>query len=414
MLLAAVAGVGLFGCGGGGGGGGGLARLRVSDAETLFIVPGSAAARGAASLADAAAATNTLFKITPEGVVMKVDVLDEGGDVIDSRTMEPRFLLPVDADYFIVVFHVVTYNESMDAYLVRKTDGAVFSLVEVGTPQQYSNWFGNGTGAPVQRDASGNLYFALPDRIVRIDVSDPANLTASTAAPDAQFGGSPQFSVDKNGNVAFTQFVSVGVSQARIAKRNGGLYNLPAEDYWTGLDGFIYFPGSEGAVKRVRIDDAYVVNEEEYGRLASGVIPSGNTSFTVTLADRMIRIQITGGTSVHEIYGPGGPRDVASVASLFSSIRHAASSDGFYYIAGNGPDLNPVMYRVNPTTDAATRLLEGYEVRRMVVSPDDVVTFNAVRMQDGAKVLGRVAADGAVTILESTIDQEIVELMRVQ
>ena len=73
--------------------------------------------------------------------------------------------------------------------------------------------------------------------------------------------------------------------------------------------------------------------------------------------------------------------------------------------------------KVEPGVDTVTTLLPQagvyYDIFKMVVSPDGVVTFNALRMSDGIKVLGEVEADGNVNILDESLNVQVVTLERV-
>ena len=92
----------------------------------------------------------------------------------------------------------------------------------------------------------------------------------------------------------------------------------------------------------------------------------------------------------------------------------AGASSDFYYISGNDGSSNPMLIKVNPANDSATTLLTAglYDIYKMTISSDNIVLFNALRMADGVKIIGQIDAIGTVTILDETLDKEMVVLER--
>ncbi|MCG8480159.1 MAG: hypothetical protein MI724_13765 [Spirochaetales bacterium] len=172
-----------------GSGGGELAFLDIVGAEALFIAPGSGSQSSVSSLVTDDA-TDTLFKTTEDGFVQEVTFLDEENNEI-TVTNTPSRIYDVNSTYVIVLF-----NADTSGYLVRKSDGAAFSLDNVGVPAgevAQSNTFLN---APViQADGSGNLYYqvisdpvSVSVDVVRINVGDPARLTAEAYVTEPNAG----------------------------------------------------------------------------------------------------------------------------------------------------------------------------------------------------------------------------------
>ena len=58
-------------------------------------------------------------------------------------------------------------------------------------------------------------------------------------------------------------------------------------------------------------------------------------------------------------------------------------------------------------------MLIGYVVYKMEISKDEEITFNAMRMSDGAKVIGIVSPNGNLSILDSELSSEIVSLIKI-
>jgi hypothetical protein len=92
------------------------------------------------------------------------------------------------------------------------------------------------------------------------------------------------------------------------------------------------------------------------------------------------------------------------------------SSDA-YYLAGTDGSSSPILLKVDPTTDGVTTLLpknsQYYDIYAMSVSSANTVNFNALRMSDGAKIIGQIDASGSLTILDSTLNTQVVMLEKI-
>jgi hypothetical protein len=107
------------------------------------------------------------------------------------------------------------------------------------------------------------------------------------------------------------------------------------------------------------------------------------------------------------------PRDI-SITEI-DNIRHVVNSENYYYLSGNNASNQPVLLRINPQTDQVTTLLSPnkYDIYSMTVDNNDKVTFNALRMSDGVKVFGEVSSPDGETILDETLNAQVVSLERV-
>jgi len=55
-----------------------------------------------------------------------------------------------------------------------------------------------------------------------------------------------------------------------------------------------------------------------------------------------------------------------------------------------------------------------YDIFRMSVSNKGEVTFNAIRMSDGRRVIGSISTTGILTILDETLNAEVLILERIR
>jgi hypothetical protein len=346
-----------------------LAKIDIANATNLFIAPGSASR----SIGRVAGDSNVLFKITDDGYVQEVQYIDENGKEtrVDNA---PSAIYDVNETYVIICFG---YNEG---YLVRKTDGAVFSLNEAGLPlsifQNYAN------AKTVQSDSQGNIYYTVnnPAELIKINTSDPNNLTKVAWVEGYVW----PFEVSPAGHIIY----SVN-NQARIKKANGGFINLSASYFWIGLDNnikyFAYDANLAHKICTVSIDANF---QDTMSSIDCPVIIQ-SVRFLLRFNDRIISVSNNGGLSsgIVEIENPSNiPCEILIPA--MANIKNAVCSNDYYYLSGDNASNQPVLLKVNPKTDDVTELLppNQYDIYKMTVDNSNVVSFNAERMSDGVKV----------------------------
>ena len=397
---------------------GDLAAIDIVGAKSLFIAPAGASA---AAYSGKQGTENTLFKITESGFVQQVTYTDEEGN---STTISnaPSAVHNVNTSFVIVVFGETGSGDN--GYLVRKSDGAVFALSGLGDPIK-STW-GYINSKIVHTDNSGNIYYLINtgfvpgtgspiDKLIKIDISDPLALTGETYTPDSD--GIYSYQVDPNGNVIY--YANWGYpTDYRIKKANGGLYNLPeTTNFWIGPDGSIYFyeyTADASQIYKVAIDVSFNVSTTSYGPTLSSNLSQDNYYFMLDLQDRIILVYKGGGAQIVEVNNPTAtPRAITAFAG--NLIKTAVASSDFYYIAGNDSSNAPVIIKIDPTDDSTTALTTPgeYDVYTMIVTNANNLTFNALRMADGQKVMGTIDSAGVLTIIDEQLNAEVVVLERI-
>jgi dipeptidyl aminopeptidase/acylaminoacyl peptidase len=390
-----------------------LEIIDIANATSLFIAPGSnSRSINGRAVGDA----NKLFKITDDGYVQEVSYFDEDGNesTIINDINEPVAIYDVNNDYIIICFGFDTINIT-DGYLVRKTDGAVFSLNNVGFPSSFpSNNYAN--SKIVQSDSLGNIFYVVQNEnnnidLIKIDASNPNNLTKIVWIEDRAYIS--QICVSPAGHIIYyAQFAGNAGEEKRIKKANGGLINLPQTTYawWIGLDNNIKYFNNKSEIWNVSIDTNF--QETMSSIFCPYIIGFDNQSYLLRFDDIII---LTRGTGIYEIENPSNtPREI--LISEITTIKKAAYSNDYYYLSGNDASNQPVLLKVNPKTDVVKTLLppNQYDIYKMTVDNNNVISFNAERMSDGVKVVGQVSSNGIVSILDEKMNTEIVILERIK
>ena len=364
-----------------------------------------------------------MFKITKEGAVVEVSYTSNSGIKASAKSLKPDAIYHANDEYMIVVFR---YNI---ACLVSKTTGAVYSLDNVGHPvskEYISYMFVN--SSPVLSDGKNNIYFKTdkynpdnPDKngeLYRIDVTNPEKVTAQplTGPRDNQIDA---FAVDAAGNVVYN-YHGNNSDGARLVFAGGGYKNLNSDSYWTAPDGKLYCwdndwisdeeTGKSGyPIYRLDIE-GQKVTETEYGnvdfhiiRYSSYYLESGGRAYI-----------LNDGGELLEVYNPEGkPRLVEGVPAL-TNIQTVTQSEEELFIAGES-NGEPRVIRVNPVTGAWSDLYTpgDYEVYNMVYAGDRL-TVNALRMNDGAIIMGELDGTGKMKVLDEKSNSKVLYLTRIR
>lgn len=379
-----------------------ISKLDITDAESLYLAP-EAEARGTG---------NVMFKITKEGAVVEVSYTSNSGIKASAKSLKPNAIYHANDEYMIVVFR---YNSI--ACLVSKKTGAVYSLENVGVPVVYQLMFVN--SSPVLSDGKNNIYFRTnsynpdnPDKeyeLYRIDVTNPEKVTAKPlTAPNDK--GVFSFAVDAAGNVFYNN---------RLAFADGGYENLNIGSCWTAPDGKLYYQGyvhdettgeSEYPIYRLDIE-GQEVTETEYGNVDFGNITFGSWYY-LTSGGRAYILEFEG--RLIEVYNPEGkPHWVEGVPAL-TNIQAVTQSEEELFIAGES-NGEPRVIRVNPVTGAWKDLYEpgDYEVYNMVYAGGRL-TVNALRMNDGAIIMGEFDGTGKMKVLDEKSNSKVLYLTRIK
>ena len=382
-----------------------ISKLDITDAESLYLVPeAEAEARGTG---------NVMFKITKEGAVVEVSYTSNSGIKASAKSLKPDAIYHANDEYMIVVFRYSI------ACLVSKKTGAVYSLENVGAPYDSPSMYVN--SSPVLSDGKNNIYFVVQvynsdkfAELFRIDVSNPEKVFAKPlTAPNDKYVSS--FAVDAVGNVVYCDHVN-NADVNRLAFADGGYANLNHIDgCFTAPDGKFYYAGYLSPLTRLDIEGKKV-NETPIEIDNNESVPiSSFESYYLTMGDRAYVVSGSSfGCTLGEVYNPEGkPRQIKGVPAL-TNIQAVTQSEEELFIAGES-DGQPRVIRVNPVTGAWSDLYEpgDYEVYNMVYAGGRL-TVNALRMNDGAIIMGELDGTGKMNVLDETSNSKVLYLTRIK
>ena len=383
-----------------------LKKLDIVNASSLFITSDNFLK---SSSTKSSFDGGKLFKITDAGYVEEVNYLDEEGNEI-SVTYYPNAIYNVCDNYVIVVFD----NDAI-GYLVRKHDGAVFSINEA-VPLRYLIDYSK--MKVLQMDAQGRSYFRAHGEeqpvVTKVNFDNPESITVQRVSPTNE--DVVYFTINNEGTVIYYGY------RHRIITPTGSLINIPYDVvnesvFWQGIDGEIYYLMSAAdeqyQVVKFTIDNN-ALNQENYGNpddLGSLYWWGLGQAVKLPLQNKLY---IINRDEVFEVFNPSSqPFKVEGLG--MNSIKYGAASYYYYYIAGNNEAFQPALKKVNANNNIAEDILSPgeYDVYNMIVTENDIVTFTGVRMSDGKRVIGEIDNTGNLTIVDEELDSEVIVFERI-
>lgn len=399
--------------------------LDLKDASTIYI--GKSSQSSSRDVGNGSS-QNKIFKVTEDGYSQEVTyyyeivIYDEKGDVVETKTekvtevMVPEKLIKLNDNYLIVSFG---YTNN---YLVDTKTGYCFNYPFELPYVDTRNIF---TGDSIQSDEEGNIYYFADQKIIKIIISDPKNASIKIISPSTE-KIRWAWGVDLNGNCAYEGIDESGNGVIRLKKSSGGFVNLPGNSnhsntcFWQGLDGNIYYYNATNprtVIKKIDKTSCEILDVP----YSEGSYISGGCGFSALLKakNKNRTVLVEDGASYpffHEVYNPDTNKVTTKQASDIglSKIKFAVSSDDFYYFVGSDENNNCKVVKVDPVTYSYEYLLSDgtYDVYNLSVN-DSSIIFNALRMSDGAIVMGRINNNGDIQILDDKLDNQVTVLERI-
>lgn len=465
------------GSGGSGGSatGGKIAKFNISNAKNLYIASKGSSSRsllqggggndaGSTNTAVTANGDEKLYKIVAneDGTEKTEEVTcsdSEGKAVTPAET--PIAVYSVTDTYLFIGYGTSTANLSK-AYLVNKSTGAAFDMSNAGMPVAPVEDFRNASiikTAGEKKDATSIYYLTSKDNkkvVVKVDLSNPENLTStvvSTATDNVM-----NFDADIAGNIMYKAKDSSDNLVLRFRSTSGGLKNFTVTQYssdcrWVGLDGYIYHitfvPGtsennwiSKNYIKKITVDSSNNITEEDYAE--GGAALDKKYCWKLNFSNKIIMVvdeydYLTQGAAYEVMNSSKKPKKVAGFSDTsngntygtdIGKVKAACASDNYWFVASKN-DSSDTFLMSSAITDDIVETTSGeksitknkslkkildsaYDVYALTADETEGITFNALRMSDGKKIIGKVGINGgAVTTINEEGDAKVICLERV-
>lgn len=405
-------------------------KLNISDARNLYIGKSPLTINSAISRTSSNNTKNKLFKVTDTGYVQEItytyDVVekDVDGNIVKSytetatKTFVPQSINRLNEDYLIVSF-------ISEKYLVNISTGACYewpSSISIYDMTKYAGAFG---GEYAYTDSSGNIYTVAQNNsgygVYKLDLSDLNNITMSLYSSRADTSIS-MYAVDKNGNLGYFGRDSSNSNVYRLRKANGGYENIPSSSYYImffiGFDGNMYYQSWDNAnlsVTKININNNstsftdYTGNNANYYLYAqkSGILKVKNKKIILGINE------LSNGICVVYNENTNSASSYSGSEIGMTSMKFGVASDDYYYVAGVNNTNKNVIQRIDPLTKEYSTIAEGFDVYKLCVSDDEIITFNALKMNDGAIVIGTINSNGNLNILDESLEEEVTVLTQI-
>jgi len=381
-----------------------ISKIDIKNAAALFIAPANSTLKSApANSLNSSIGQDRLFKITDDGIVEEVSYLDESGNQINEVLIPETIYTIYNSDYF-----AVKMNDKF--YLVRKSDGAIFVLNTVLGPvnntARRTGGFLNSDYIVQNPDKSMYLKNILDQRIYKLDVSNPNSITSTPLTPDTDWASF--WAVSAQGDIFYYNRDNLW----RVRKSNGGYYNIYNNDgfSWTGFDGKIkFFKGSNLCTVNIDENGDVSIEEKTLNFLSAYAVGPYILRFNN-------RIIVGDGVCFCEVENESNTPRTINWSYNIQNFYKVVNTENYYYIFGRNSLQGTFIIKIDPTNDALTELLTGenYDIYAMTVNNNDEVIFNALRMSDGVKVLGKISSTGNIQIIDEQMNYETTVLERIQ
>lgn len=433
-------------------------KMDVSGAQGFVLTgSGGTAAKTSSRMAKTALAKaaddaitleeNSIYKVTDDGRLERVPVTDDMGNEVPRGTVRPLDVRDLDTLYAVFWFWIDKYKvgvptgggDDIIPYLVHKPTGLAYRASGVITIDIITN-----KNFHYERDVAGNLYFENRDynedsSIGRVFMVDGNGLGSSALTarklkiPDDVY----VWAIDANGTfIVYSGSTADGNWVTRFLDISTGVltnmapFGLPPTNEYTNASWTRFSNGKVYALGNYRFDASkgYIIDVVRVERGTDGtpvVTTIGPLSVSNVSGDKVydgtswvlwpngIPCSVIGGKEIFvhrnatfEVF-PEQAKVVVHDLSYneLSYIKDVHVSGNFiFYVGTSKTTLSDVVLRYDPVSITATTFDLGanfdMDLNHVKVLNSDTIWFEALRLSDQAKVIGKMASDGTVTIAD--------------
>lgn len=412
------------------------ANIGVDLSNVVGLVISKSSSAGTTSLSfpndtttDGGAAQNQLYALEQDGTLTIVTVVSvpDGGTSSSSQAVEPVGVFDTRLYLFLMYWGVTHEGVLCDLIAVRKQDGAMYCVANVGNP---GSWEAGGEQRGywkiIQSDASGQtVWIDHNQKISRLDLGDPANPTMTQPLGPGPFGASQAVNADGDDLVSQSSGPNGTPPFTRVARSAGGFFNVSDK----GMNCIAAGPPSSGSdffylenVGPTTVDNEWVRLVKSPGTFtrvklaaatwadcSAGLARAGGHFFL----SGVLQTPSTPGAN-HLIDASGGQASLLTVDALHQLTQIAGWEQALFVLGTDSTGSGGIVrYDVSAATFATLLPPGAYNVTKMDVSPTGDVTFYGQRASDGAYVLGTVPAGSSTVEVVSTGLPEVVQIQRI-
>lgn len=410
-----------------------IAHMDIGDASTLFIAPNDInATRGS----DYMPGQKVLFKITTDGVIKQVTYRDDNGKEVTEEYEPGNIIFVDDSPYFFVKFD--------GYYIVNKQTGAVYPSLNIEQDEEYLPQIGqtvqNGpikfaNEKRIKSDNRGNIYYSDHhssglNTIHKIDVSDINQLTDETLTPENDKVS--MYVVSGNGELLY-RYYRDGEWYQRLRTKSGRLipFQIMGEysgnDFlaWRGLDDNIHvfdrravsiikFKGNDDYEVEDIIVDTCTIHGKTPNCIHNTVYALRPYPYLIKLSDRYIAFGAEGGALIID------SKDRSLITGEIHHVTDMKINDvqynGSYIYCSGQLNGNYAMLRIDPYTFESETVIRDndYEIYSFVVSNDNSIIFNGLRLSDAHNIIASIDPSGKVSLLQEVSSSTKITLNRLQ
>ena len=421
-------------------------NLNLTDATNLYIGKTTSNSARAARAVDNST-VNKLFKITEDGYAQEIsytyevtnvieyeeNIYDENGKITGTETKTKTEIKTETASETFLPTKVVKLNEKYliicfysDNYLVNSETGDAYKYTN--EIPYISNSLSYYYGESVQTDSSDNVYYVSSSKIVKLDVSNPESVNLKTISATTENVNSTIWGVDSYGNIAYEGTDASGNGVLRFKSINGGYSNLPGNTnhsftmFWQGLDGLLYYFNASNETTKIKKLNVTPFSASDYAEEQNATGNMGACGFKALLkAKNKNRIILLADGSAYpefyEVYNANTNtlKKIEASSVGLNKIKFGISSDDYYFLVGTDSSNNSTLVKIEPTDYSYETLLSDgtYDIYNLSISNEEVI-FNALRMDDGAIILGKIASDKTISILDENLEEQITVLEKIK
>lgn len=458
--------VALTGCGGGGGGGDTpiadtpltadeialkIHHLDLSGAQGLMITgadnttPSNTSNKISATAAgDVNLDPNSLYKVTSDGTLVRVGIMDDTNTELSRGTITPSVVTELTADYLVMGFTIeenlsdgTCCSQISKYFLVHKKTGLAYDATDLIAQTNVPD-IGNGsTPAYIDTDDKNNLYInknglGYFENYFKIDMS-----TVGTSSISAQLIQSIdriiRGEIDASGDYMLYRGKGkddsivhryLNLNTDAIANISLPVVGSSIVGIYKGLNGRVYLSVDESDGRYVYTSELdsnsnLVLNKtglwSSYKTSSGMGVELGSKSIVSNEGHANTRKEIIGGQMVYFLGGgfynavtvdPEGRKLIHhdAVRDLFNGTPSYQVSSDFIFLYGQETASNlDVIMRYDPVTFDYVVFSVGstMDINRYSVLSSDKVWFEAILLSDQSTVIGEIDINGNVTITDT-------------